>query len=93
MAKRNVKILKGSWLDQKGQRWIKVAFDVMIGGGKFLRQITMTFPVNLDLSLGNYLVDMGDVSDFRGKVNQQYPSLQHLRNLTFLPTGNKVLRG
>lgn len=62
-------------------------------GGKFLRQITMTFPVNLDLSLGNYLVDMGDVSDFRGKVNQQYPSLQHLRNLTFLPTGNKVLRG
>lgn len=93
MAKRNVKIPKGSWLDQKGQRWMKVIFDVMIGGGKFLRQITMTFPVNLDLSLGNYLVDMGDVSDFRGKVNQQYPSLQHLRNLTFLPTGNKVLRG
>lgn len=93
MAKRKVEIPKGSWLDQKGQRWIKVAFDVMIGGGKFLRQITMTFPVNLDLSLGNYLVDMGDVSDFRGKVNQQYPSLQHLRNLTFLPTGNKVLRG
>ena len=61
-------------------------------GGKFLRQITMTFPVNLDLSLGNYMVDMGDVSDFRGNVNQQYPSLQHLRNLTFLPTGNKILR-
>lgn len=92
MAKRKVEIPKGSWLDQKGQRWMKVAFDVMIGGGKFLRQITMTFPVNLDLSLGNYMVDMGDVSDFRGKVNQQYPSLQHLRNLTFLPTGNKILR-
>lgn len=92
MAKRNVKIPKGSWLDQKGQRWMKVIFDVMIGGGKFLRQITMTFPVNLDLSLGNYMVDMGDVSYFRGKVNQQYPSLQHLRNLTFLPTGNKILR-
>ena len=61
------------------------------GGGKFLRQITLTFPVNLDLSLGNYMVDMGDVSDFRGKVNQQYPSLQHLRNLTFLPTENKIL--
>lgn len=92
MAKRKVEIPKGSWLDPKGQRWMKVAFDVMIGGGKFLRQITMTFPVNLDLSLGNYMVDMGDVSDFRGKVNQQYPSLQHLRNLTFLPTGNKILR-
>lgn len=92
MAKRKVEIPKGSWLDQKGQRWVKVIFDVMIGGGKFLRQITMTFPVNLDLSLGNYMVDMGDVSYFRDKVNQQYPSLQHLRNLTFLPTGNKILR-
>lgn len=91
MAKRKVEIPKGSWLDQKGQRWVKVIFDVMIGG-KFLRQITMTFPVNLDLSLGNYMVDMGDVSYFRGNVNQQYPSLQHLRNLTFLPTGNKILR-
>ena len=90
MAKRNVKIPKGSWLDQKGQRWIKVAFDVMIGGGKFLRQITMTFPVNLDLSLRKYIVDFGDASDFRGKVNQQYPSLQHIRNITFLPVGNKV---
>lgn len=92
MAKRKVEIPKGSWLDRNGQRWMKVAFDVMIGGGKFLRQITLTFPVNMDLSLGNYMVDMGDVSDFRGKVNRQYPSLQHLRNLTFLPTGNKVLR-
>lgn len=36
MAKRNVKIPKGSWLDQKGQRWMKVIFDVMsgFGGGK-----------------------------------------------------------
>ncbi len=92
MAKRNVKIPKGSWLDQKGQRWMKVAFDVMIGGDKFLRQITMTFPLNLDLSFGNYTIDLGDVSDFRGKVNQQYPSLQQIRNITFLPAGNKVLK-
>ena len=90
MAKGNVKIPKGSWLDQKGQRWMKITFDVMIGGGKFLRQITMTFPVNLDLSLRKYIVDFGDASDFRGKVNQQYPSLQHIRNITFLPVGNKV---
>ena len=90
MSKRNVKIPKGSWLDQKGQRWMKITFDVMIGGGKFLRQITMTFPVNLDLSLRKYIVDFGDASDFRGKVNQQYPSLQHIRNITFLPVGNKV---
>ncbi len=33
MAKRKVEILKGSWLDKKGQRWMKVVFDVMIGGG------------------------------------------------------------
>ena len=93
MAKRKVEIPKGSWLDQKGQRWMKVVFDVMIGGGKFLRQITMTFPVNFDMALGKYMVDMGDMDDFRDRVNQQYPSLERLRNLTFFPMGNKVLRG
>ena len=92
MAKRKVEIPKGSWLDQKGQRWMKVVFDVMIGGGKFLRQITMTFPVNFDMALGKYIVDMGDMDDLRDRVNLQYPSLERLRNLTFFPTGNKVLR-
>lgn len=92
MAKRKVEIPKGSWLDQKGQRWMKVVFDVMIGGGKFLRQITMTFPVNFDMALGKYMVDMGDMDDLRDRVNQQYPSLERLRNLTFFPTGNKVFR-
>lgn len=91
MEKRKVEIPKGSWLDQKGQRWMKVAFDVMIGGGKFLRQIVMVFPVNFDMTLGKYTVDMGDMDDFRDRVNQQYPSLERLRNLTFYPTGNKVL--
>lgn len=92
MAKRKVEIPKGSWLDKKGQRWMKVVFDVMIGGGKFLRQITMTFPVNFEMALGKYMVDMGDMDDFRDRVNQQYPSLERLRNLTFFPMGNKVLR-
>jgi hypothetical protein len=92
MAKRKVEIPKGSWLDKKGQRWMKVAIDVMIGGGKFLRQITMTFPVNFEMALGKYMVDMGDMDDFRDRVNQQYPSLKRLRNLTFFPMGNKVLR-
>nr|DAF96641.1 MAG TPA: hypothetical protein [Siphoviridae sp. ctfrT39]DAG03863.1 MAG TPA: hypothetical protein [Siphoviridae sp. ct0vA12] len=92
MAKRKVEIPKGSWLDKKGQRWMKVAIDVMIGGGKFLRQITMTFPVNFEMALGKYMVDMGDMNDFRDRVNQQYPSLKRLRNLTFFPMGNKVLR-
>ena len=92
MAKRKVEIPKGSWLDKKGQRWMKVVFDVMIVGGKFLRQITMTFPVNFDMALGKYMVDMGNMDDFRDRVNLQYPSLERLRNLTFFPTGNKVLR-
>ena len=92
MAKRKVEIPKGSWLDQKGQRWMKVVFDVMIGGGKFLRQITMTFPVNFDMALGKYMVDMGDMDDFRDRVNLQYPSLERMRNLTFFPTGNKVFK-
>ena len=94
MAKRKVEIPKGSWLDQNGQRWMKVVFDVMIGGGcKFLRQIVMTFPVNFEIALGKYKVDMGDMDDFRDRVNQQYPSLERLRNLTFFPMGNKILRG
>ena len=93
MAKRKVEIPKGAWLDKKGQRWMKVAIDVMIGGGKFLRQITMTFPVNFEMALGKYMVDMGDMDDFRDRVNQQYPSLERLRNLTFFPMGNKILRG
>lgn len=93
MAKRKVEIPKGSWLDMKGQRWMKVAIDVMIGGGKFLRQITMTFPVNFDMALGKYMVDMGDMDDFIDRVNQQYPSLERLRSLTFFPMGNKILRG
>jgi hypothetical protein len=92
MAKRKVEIPKGSWLDMKGKRWMTVAIDVMIEGGKFLRQITMTFPVNFDMALGKYMVDMGDMNDFRDRVNQQYPSLKRLRNLTFFPMGNKVLR-
>ena len=88
MAKRKVEIPKGSWLDQNGQRWTKVVFDVMIGGGKFFRQITMVFPVNFEIALGKYMVDMGDMDDFRDRVNQQYPSLKGLRNLTFYPMGN-----
>lgn len=92
MAKRKVEIPKGSWLDMKGKRWMTVAIDVMIEGGKFLRQITMTFPVNFEMALGKYMVDMGDMNDFRDIVNQQYPSLKRLRNLTFFPMGNKVLR-
>lgn len=93
MAKRKVEIQKGALLDKNGQRWMKVAIDVMIGGGKFLRQITMTFPVNFEIALGKYMVDMGDMDDFRDRVNQQYPSLERLRNLTFFPMGNKILRG
>ena len=51
MAKRKVEIPKGSWLDQKGQRWMKVVFDVMSGfggGEKFIRQINLDFTCNFD---------------------------------------------
>ena len=33
MAQIKVKFPKGAWLDQKGQRWMKVFFDVMFGFG------------------------------------------------------------
>ena len=62
-----------------------------VGGGNFLRQITMTFPVNFEMAMGEYVVDMGDMGDFRDRVNHQYPSLEYLKNLVFYPTGNKVV--
>lgn len=37
MAKRKVEIPKGAWLDNKGQRWMKVMFDVMSGFGGGVR--------------------------------------------------------
>ena len=52
----------------------------------------MTFPVNFDMALGKYMVDMGNMDDFRDRVNLQYPSLERMRNLTFFPTGNKVFK-
>ena len=78
MAKRNVKIPKGSWLDQKGQRWMKVAFDVMIGfgvGEKFIRQISLDFTCNFDSGLKKYVVNMDDYGNLRNLVLQKYPSL------------------
>ena len=52
----------------------------------------MTFPVNFEMAFGKYMVDMGDMDDFRDRVNLKYPWLERLRNLKFFPTGNKVLR-
>ena len=78
MAKRNVKIPKGSWLDQKGQRWMKVVFDVMSGfggGEKFIRQISLDFTCNFDFGLKKYVVNMDDYGNLRNLVLQKYPSL------------------
>ena len=78
MAKRNVKIPKGSWLDQKGQRWMKVIFDVMSGfgvGEKFIRQINLDFTCNFDFRLKRYVVNMDDYGNLRNVVLQKYPSL------------------
>ena len=78
MAKRNVKIPKGSWLDQKGQRWMKVVFDVMSGfggGEKFIRQISLDFTCNFDFGLKKYVVNMDEYGNLRNVVLQKYPSL------------------
>lgn len=88
--KKYTKIPKGSWLDQQGQRWVKVAFDVMSGGGNFLRQISVTLPVNFEISMGEYVTDMGDYHGFRDKIIQQYPSLARYHDLRFLPTFQRV---
>ena len=78
MAKRKVEIPKGSWLDQKGQRWMKVVFDVMsgfVGGEKFIRQISLDFTCNFDFGLKKYVVNMDEYGNLRNLVLQKYPSL------------------
>lgn len=78
MAKRKVEIPKGSWLDQKGQRWMKVVFDVMSGFGvdeKFIRQISLDFICNFDFGLKKFVVNMDEYGNLRNLVLQKYPSL------------------
>lgn len=93
MAKRKVEIPKGSWLDQKGQRWMKVAFDVMSGfggGEKFIRQISLDFTCNFDFGLKKYVVNMGDYGNLRNLVLQKYPSLARYGDFRMVMTTHKV---
>lgn len=93
MAKRNVKIPKGSWLDQKGQRWMKVVFDVMSGfggGGKFIRQISLDFTCNFDFGLKKYVVNMGDYGNLRNIVLQKYPLLARYGDFRMVMTTHKI---
>lgn len=93
MAKRKVEIPKGSWLDQKGQRWMKVVFDVMsgFGGGvKFIRQISLDFTCNFDFGLKKYVVNMGDYGNLRNLVLQKYPSLARYGDFRMVMTTHKV---
>ena len=93
MAKRNVKIPKGSWLDQKGQRWMKVVFDVMSGfggGEKFIRQISLDFTCNFDFGLKKYVVNMDDYGNLRTLVLQKYPSLARYGDFRMVMTTHKL---
>lgn len=93
MAKRNVEIPKGSWLDKKGQRWMKVVFDVMSGfggGEKFIRQISLDFTCNFDFGLKKYVVNMDDYGNLRNLVLQKYPSLARYGDFRMVMTTHKV---
>lgn len=93
MAKRNVEIPKGSWLDQKGQRWMKVEFDVMSGfggGEKFIRQISLDFTCNFDFGLKKYVVNMDDYGNLRNLVLQKYPSLARYGDFRMVMTTHQV---
>lgn len=93
MAKRKVEIPKGSWLDQKGQRWMKVVFDVMSGfggGEKFIRQISLDFTCNFDFGLKKYVVNMGDYGNLRNLVLQKYPSLARYGDFRMVMTIHQV---
>lgn len=92
MTKRKVEIPKGSWLDKKGQRWMKVVFDVMFGfgGGKFIRQIDLAFPCNFDFGLKTYIVNMDDYGNLRNLVLQKYPSLARYGDFRMVMTTHQV---
>ena len=93
MAKRKVEIPKGSWLDQKGQRWMKVVFDVMSGfggGEKFIRQISLDFTCNFDFGLKKYVVNMDEYGKLRNLVLQKYPSLARYGDFRMVMTTHKV---
>lgn len=93
MAKRKVEIPKGSWLDQKGQRWMKVVFDVMSGfggGEKFIRQISLDFTCNFDFGLNKYVVNMDEYGNLRNLVLQKYPSLARYGDFRMVMTTHKV---
>lgn len=93
MAKRKVEIPKGSWLDQKGQRWMKVVFDVMSGfggGEKFIRQISLDFTCNFDFGLKKYVVNMDEYGNLRNLVLQKYPSLARYGDFRMVMTTHKV---
>lgn len=90
MAQRKVKIPKGSWLDQKGQRWMKVFFDVMFWGGeKFIRQINLDFTCNFDFGLKKYVVNI-DGGNLRDIVLQKYPSLERYGDFHLEPTTRRI---
>lgn len=93
MAKRKLEITKGSWLDQKGQRWMKVVFDVMTGfggGEKFVRQISLDFTCSFDFGLKKYVVNMGDYGNLRNIVLQKYPSLARYGDFRLAMTSHKI---
>lgn len=93
MAKRKVEIPKGAWLDNKGQRWMKVMFDVMSGfggGEKFIRQINLDFPCDFDFGLKRYVVNMGDYGNLRNVVLQNYPSLARYGAFRLVMTTHQV---
>ena len=93
MTKRKVEIPKGSWLDKKGQRWMKVVFDVMSGfggGEKFIRQINLDFTCNFDFGLKQYVANMDDYGNLRNIVLQKYPSLARYGDFRMVMTTHQV---
>lgn len=86
---RNNVAPKGSWLDENGKRWIKVAFDVMAdNGSRFIRQVQVTLQMQFSFSAGRYIVnlDQGTVQE----IIRQYPSLASVRCPSFIPTANRI---
>ena len=61
-----------------------------LGGGKFIRQISLDFTCNFDFGLKKYVVNMGDYGNLRNIVLQKYPLLARYGDFRMVMTTHKI---
>lgn len=66
---------KGSYVDSKGKRRIRLAIDIMVNHGqRFFDTFRYAAPVVFDITLGKYVIRLDHV---KRDLMRQYESLRH----------------